>query len=459
VKIAIVGGGTAGWIGALFILKSQPGAHEVVVVESSKIGIIGAGEGSTGLLVDLLQNRWFDTGIDINNFIEKVDGTIKLGIHHKNWTGDGSSYYAPLDGSSTSQQSPDTEFLHVLSTYGLEKMHMASDIGRHYEAKNFPSYYALHFDGHKIGRFLKEHLQGDNLKVIDSVVTDVELADDGSIKQIHLENNDVVEADLYIDSTGFARLFSKKLEVDWVSYAPNLPVNRAMPFLLDYDDEEVPEPLTTAHALSSGWMWDIPLQTRRGCGYVYDKTCITDEEAKKEVEAYVGKAVTPIKFIDFEAGRSEVLWKKNCVFIGLSAAFAEPLEATSIHTTITQMLVLCFEFLNKSAEETIKESSIDRYNLRMTKMYDDIKDFLVVHYQGGRDDSKFWKSFLDDKRTTDFTKEVLDKTQTKIPGIFQFDYYFGCIGAPLWNWVLAGIGRIKPEQAKREMELYGYGKE
>jgi tryptophan halogenase len=168
-KIVIVGGGTAGWIGALFILKSQPGAHEVVVVESSKIGIIGAGEGSTGLLVDLLQNRWFDTGIDINNFIEKVDGTIKLGIHHKNWTGDGSSYYAPLDGSSTSQQSPDTEFLHVLSTYGLEKMHMASDIGRHYEAKNFPSYYALHFDGHKIGRFLKEHLQGDNLKVIEKL--------------------------------------------------------------------------------------------------------------------------------------------------------------------------------------------------------------------------------------------------------------------------------------------------
>jgi tryptophan halogenase len=458
-KIAVVGGGTAGWIAALFLARSQPNAHDITVVESSKIGIIGAGEGSTGLLWDLFQNRWFDTGIDLKDFIESVDGTIKLGIKHKNWTGNGSSYYAPLDGSNTSQQNPDVDFLHVLSEFGVDKMHVASDIGRHFEAHEFPEYCALHFDGHKIGKYLKSHLVGDNLKVIDSIVKDIVLlGKESAIDYLVLENGDTLKADLYIDSTGFSRFFSKKLGIDWKSYSDHLPVNRAMPFLLDYKEDEIPDPLTTAHALSSGWMWDIPLQTRRGCGYVYDKNYISDEEAIKEIEEYLGQKIQPIKFIDFEAGRSEVLWKDNCVLLGLSAAFAEPLEATSIHTTIVQMLVLCFEFLEKDIKDTFTEKNIDRYNKRMTKMYDDIRDFLVVHYQGGRSDSPFWRRFSEKDMTTQFSKEILDKTKTKVPGVFQFDYYFGSIGAPLWNWVLAGLGKITPELAKKELELYGYKK-
>ena len=458
-KIVIVGGGTAGWISALFLLKSQPGVHKVTVIESSRIGIIGAGEGSTGLMWDLLQNRWFDTGIDIKDFIDSVDGTIKLGIIHKNWTGDGSSYYAPLDGSQTSQQNPDTDFLHVLSEYGIEKMHVASDIGRHFEAHQVPNYCALHFDGHKIGKYFKDHLVGDNLELIDAVVKDIVISDvDGTIDSILLDNDETIKADLYIDSTGFSRLFSKKLNVGWKSYSEYLPVNRAMPFLLNYEEDEVPEPVTTAHALSSGWMWDIPLQNRRGCGYVYDKNYISDEMAQHEIESYLGKKIKPIKFIDFESGRSEVLWEKNCIFLGLSAAFAEPLEATSIHTTIIQMLVLCFEFLGKTPEETFIDSSVSRYNERMTKMYDDIRDFLIVHYQGGRTDSEFWRNFVEKDMVTSFTKEVLEKSKTKVPGVFQFDYYFGSVGAPLWNWVLAGLGKITPELARKEMELYGYKK-
>jgi tryptophan halogenase len=117
---------------------------------------------------------------------------------------------------------------------------------------------------------------------------------------------------------------------------------------------------------------------------------------------------------------------------------------------------MSFEFMTDSAKTTITEKNINRYNARVSKMYDDIKDFLVVHYQGGRSDSDFWKSFLDNKRNTDFSKEVLEKTKNKIPGVFQFDYYFGSVGAPLWNWILAGTGKISKDQAKKELELYGY---
>ena len=262
--------------------------------------------------------------------------------------------------------------------------------------------------------------------------------------------------DLFIDSTGFSRMFSQKMNVKWKSYSDYLPVNRAMPFLIEYKENEIPEPLTTAHALSSGWMWDIPLQSRRGCGYVYDKNYISDEDAQKEIEKYLNQKITPIKFIDFEAGRLDSLWEKNCIFMGLSAAFAEPLEATSIHTTIIQMLVFCFEFLGETPEKTFLDSNISRYNERMKKMYDDIQNFLVLHYQGGRTDSKFWRNFIEKNMVTEFTEEVLEKSKNKIPGIFQYDYYFGCIGSPLWNWVLAGIGKITPEQARKELQLYGY---
>lgn len=456
IKITVTGGGTAGWIAALFFLKAQPGLHEVTVIESSKIGIIGAGEGSTGTLADLLKNMWFDTGININDFISNVDGTIKLGIKHKNWTGDGSSYFAPLDGSPTSSKNPDVNFLKTFSELGVDGMHTSSEIGMSYEAHVFPENYALHFDGHKVGQYIKSKLANEKLTVIDSVVKDIVLSEDGNVDYLVLENGQIEKSDFYVDSSGFSRIFSKALNINWVSYKDNLPVNRAMPFLVNYKDDEIPEPLTTAHALSSGWMWDIPLQTRRGCGYVYDKNYISDKDAQKEIEEYLGHSVTPIKFIDFEAGRSEVFWKKNCLLLGLSAAFAEPLEATSIHTTIIQLLIMSFEFMTDSAKTTITDKNINRYNARVSKMYDDIKDFLVVHYQGGRADSDFWKSFLDNKRNTDFSKEVLEKTKNKIPGVFQFDYYFGSVGAPLWNWILAGTGKISKDQAKKELKLYGH---
>lgn len=456
-KIVIVGGGTAGWISALFLLKTQPNVHQITVVESSKIGIIGAGEGSTGLLLDLIQNRWFNTDIDFKDFFESIDATIKLGIRHKNWTGDGSSYYAPLDGSNTSGQNPDIDFLQAFSRFGVEKMHVASNIGKHFESNHFPESYALHFDGHKIGKYFKNKFVKEGLEVIDAVVKEINISElNGKIDSIVLDNNQTVTGDLFIDSTGFSRMFSQKMNVKWKSYSDYLPVNRAMPFLIEYKENEIPEPLTTAHALSSGWMWDIPLQSRRGCGYVYDKNYISDEDAQKEIEKYLNQKITPIKFIDFEAGRLDSLWEKNCIFMGLSAAFAEPLEATSIHTTIIQMLVFCFEFLAETPEKTFLDSNISRYNERMKKMYDDIQNFLVLHYQGGRTDSKFWRNFIEKNMVTEFTEEVLEKSKNKIPGIFQYDYYFGCIGSPLWNWVLAGIGKITPEQARKELQLYGY---
>jgi hypothetical protein len=455
-KIVIVGGGTAGWLTALFMLKVHPEANSVTLIESSKIGIIGAGEGSTGLLLDLVTNAWFDTGTNVQKFMEATDSTPKLGIRHINWTGDGSSYYAPLDGSYTSQSNPDVEFLNIFSSYGKEKMHLASEIGRHFEHKQLPGFGgALHFDAHKIGHHFRDVLSNENIDVIDDIVVDAALTTAGAIESVTLQSGKIVTGDFFFDSSGFSRVLASKMGVGWKDYTDHLTVNKAMPFILPREEGQDIEPVTRAHALSAGWMWQIPLKSRIGCGYVYDGNYITDEQAKLELEKVVGQEIEPIRVLSFTSGRSEVLWKNNCIFIGLSSAFAEPLEATSIHTTIVQLLVFSFEFMTDSLDTTVTDINIERYNARMTKMYDDIRDFLVMHYQGGRTDSEFWRVISSGATLTDFSREVLERSKTKIPGVFQFDYYYGSVGAPLWNWVLAGLGKITPEQAKRELELYG----
>lgn len=453
-NIVIAGGGTAGWLAALFLVKSQPGKHKVTVIESSQIGIVGAGEGSTGVMFDLLSNQWFDTGTTVDRFLRETNGTPKLGILHKNWTPKGDSYYAPLDGSPTSGINPDIDFLKQFAKEGVSGMHKCTYIGQHFEQNKTPHNASFHFDARLVGEHFKSILKKD-VDIIDAVIQEPVLDENASVIAVRLEDGRLIEGDFFVDCTGFKRLIAEKLQVRWLPYSLNLPVDRAIPFLLPIDEDNPPPPVTVAHALSSGWMWQIPTQTRIGCGYVYNSSCLHTEEAIQEVEKVLGREIDPIKVIDFESGRCEKLWESNCLVLGLSAAFAEPLEATSIHTTIVQLLSFCFEFLSDTKENTVSETNRQVYNRKMTRMYDDILDFLVLHYQGGRTDTELWQWITEGNTRTTFVNEVLERSQYKIPGVLNYNYYYGCIGAPLWNWILAGIGKITPEQAKKELELYG----
>jgi tryptophan halogenase len=148
-----------------------------------------------------------------------------------------------------------------------------------------------------------------------------------------------------------------------------------MPFLLQFEEDEKIEPLTTAWALSSGWMWMIPTQERYGCGYVFDDRFISHEEAQKEVETKLGKQIEPIRFLKFDTGRLDSFWNKNCLSVGLSAAFAEPLEATSIHSTILQLNSFIFDYLKDTKEQTLNSGMINIYNRRISKMYDNYAQF------------------------------------------------------------------------------------
>jgi tryptophan halogenase len=245
-----------------------------------------------------------------------------------------------------------------------------------------------------------------------------------------------------------------KLNVPWHSYKKNLPVDSALPFQIPI--EENYDQVTTALALKHGWMWKIPTRERYGCGYVYDSEHITPEQAQQEVEELLGHEIAPIRNIKFDAGRGEKMWEKNCMSLGLATAFSEPLEATSIHTTVAQLVMFIFEYLQDTKESTVIESRIDQFNKQMITMYDEIKDFLVLHYQGGRNDTEFWKRIASGETMSDRAEWILDMCKHgAIPSINTFGKnYLGMIGPTLHNWTLAGLGHITPEHARAQLEKF-----
>lgn len=457
-KLVIVGGGTAGWLAALILLKTKGADHTITVIESSNIGIIGAGEGSTGTLTNIIQNITGKYGCNEQEFISMCDVTPKLGIEHKNWTGDESSYIAPIDGSWTSNSPLDFMFLHTLDKFGTNGIHLNSDNGiliennkDTFQLKDGPA--AYHFDAHKVGKYFKK-VCGERVQHIDSEVKNVNLDEQGFIKTLDLSNGQKLEGDFFIDATGFSRVLMKKLNVGWHSYKNNLPVDRAMPFLLDYDDSEVIKPVTVAWAQKSGWMWQIPTLNRRGCGYVYSSEFTTEDQAHAEIENTLGRKVTPIKFIKFESGRSEKLWEKNCLSVGLAAAFAEPLEATSIHTTIVQLESFAQKCLVPTKSGTCDPNVINEYNEKHTFMYDLLKDFLVLHYQGGRTDSEFWKYISSGATLTTHAEAMIGLCKHRVPNSSMFPGIPGAAGWPLWSYVLAGTGKLTPDVARKELEIH-----
>ena len=464
-KIVIVGGGTAGWLAALMITKAQGDSHQVTVIESSKIGIVGAGEGSTGYLTDIIQGNNWDYGCDEGDFLRETSATVKLGIKHRDWREVGHEYIAPIDGSLSN--SVGTDYLLCHAILNDLPFHMASADGRYIE-ESLSSFYpqegdqtiinmhghAYHFDAHRVGQYFKK-ICGDDVSHIDAEVVDINVNESGFVTSVTLDDGRNIEADFFIDCTGFARLFAKKLGIDWKSYRDHLPVNTAMPFLIPHAEDEKIDPVTIAWAQKAGWMWMIPTQDRWGCGYVFDDSFVSHGDALAEIESTLGREIEPIRVFNFETGRSEKLWFKNCLFAGLSAAFAEPLEATSIHSTILQLNAFVFQYLRDTVEDTCNEASVKIYNRVMTKMYDDFKDFLNIHYMGHRTDSEFWRWMGTGETMTESSRLIIELQKSRLLRPNDLDQYVGHAGASLYNWILAGLGYIGKKEAKRELDFFG----
>ena len=280
----------------------------------------------------------------------------------------------------------------------------------------------------------------------------VERSADGGVKALLLDTGERVEGDVFFDCTGFQkRLIVKELNAPWISYAHELPVNRALPFWLPIGEAEEMPNYTRAWAQEAGWMWQIPTQGRFGCGYVYSDEFRTPEEAKLEVERVLGREVEVRGDIRFQIGRIVTPWIRNVIAVGLSSSFLEPLESTSIHGTIVQMMLFAKRFLKRP--EAMTDADRADYNARIGRQVDDFRTFVNTHYMTERDDTPFWRE-VREHRIHPETKERLAHWRQHMPRMTDFpDYLDGLphVQTQLHYPVLEGLGLLNQDVARAEM--------
>jgi tryptophan halogenase len=459
-KIVIVGGGTAGWMSSLYMLRwatQQTQKVEVVVVDSSKIPIIGAGEGSTGIFSNFISTILSEFGETHLNFIYKTGATLKLGIRFKDWNNVGTEYLSPIEPSVSSRSNID---MMMLNASLIDKPHYSSHVGYLLE-KGLSTYYhnkqttngsnSYHFDAHKVGQYFKEIALKHNATHIDSEIKSLKRNPiNGNLESVVLDDGKILEGDLWIDCSGFGRVLIKPMGGGWESYSQYLPVNGAIPYLYQHDEDVRPE--TIAWAQKNGWMWQIPTQERYGCGYVYSDMFTTYDKAVEELEQTTGRKIEPLRNLKFEVGRLKKFWINNVVSVGLSSGFLEPLQATSIHTTIVQLSYITEHFLKLDTKYLNDGIAQQLFNQKMERMFDDFAELIQIHYITKRDDSEFWKYVKNALPKFDKTKEILKICEYRSPSSLDWDQYFGSAGWGVLGWTIMGLGLVSKDLIKRDLE-------
>jgi tryptophan halogenase len=353
-KICIVGGGTAGWISALFLKEKYP-EHSISIIESTKIGIIGAGEGGTPNLKFLLEK----IGISENEFIKNVNGTKKTGIKFIGWN-----------------ENPEYSFIHGFKQGGIEDI----------------NFYSYHFNARLLAEFLKDVAIKRGIEYLDREVSGFELDSSNKVNKILFKNEGSINCEFVIDCTGFSRMIIGNIYKSWWhSYEDQLIVNSAIPFFINSENPEENQ-RTIASAENFGWMWKIPLQDRWGCGYLYNDALSRDQDIEGEIlKRFKKEEIIINKKIKFLAGCFKEVWIENCIAVGLSTGFLEPLEATSIMTVIFQ--------LENLPSDIFDYSKRDYYNYTIEKFNLQNMTFIRHHYNCSRNDSIFWKEYKGREKT------------------------------------------------------------
>ncbi|MEE4210672.1 MAG: tryptophan halogenase family protein [Parvularcula sp.] len=397
-RIVIAGGGTAGWMTAAALSRGLPRHRtEITLVESDAIGTVGVGEATIPAIVDF--NRML--GIDEADFLSRTNGTYKLGIEFVGWGAEGERYFHPfgvygfdLDGTSFHHHWLRLKLAGESYAYGDYSMSwMAAKSGKfmHPVADGRSPLsqlrYAFHFDAGAYAAYLRAYAEERGTSRLEGRISAVTRNADGGIASLILEDGRRIEGDLFVDCTGFrGLLIAETLGTPYRDWSHWLPCDRAV--ALPTARTEDPPPYTRATARTAGWQWRIPLQHRTGNGYVYSSTFANEEEATAVLLRETGGSlVGEPRHLRFATGRREAFWVKNCVAIGLSAGFLEPLESTSIHLIqegVTKLIALL-------DERGGSEASRIAYNSVIGKNYDTVRNFLIAHYHlNARRGEPFW---------------------------------------------------------------------
>jgi tryptophan halogenase len=406
-NFVVLGGGTAGWLTALFLQQTFSDSN-ITLIRSKEIGIIGVGEATTPNISNFLQFL----RIDFKDLINHTNGTIKLGINFKNWNGDNKDYFHAFSDNITEFRIPkmfasQCEEFYIKNLINkklpLEEYQYNTKLAYSKKIDLDRTNWALHFDATALANFLEKIGTSRNIKVIEGEYNFSNLDEQGFVKSVVLKDERKIELDFIFDCSGFKRLIIGELyKQKWISYKKHLPMKKGIPFWLEKEVET--EPYSTAIAMKFGWIWKIPLQHRTGSGYIFDSDYINEDQALAEAEQYFNQKLNVNRVIDFEPGRFENFWVKNCIAFGLSSSFVEPLEATSIFLTIGGLETLRY-FFNELSNPT--EIGIKLYNEIVGNNMDSTLDFIYLHYVTKRKDSAFWKNFKDNHPPTERIKDIL----------------------------------------------------
>ena len=440
VDIAIVGGGTAGWLTALALAHCfGPDGASLMVVESPNVPPLGVGEstlptlGRTLLSLDLDEQQW----------MAQVGATYKLGVRFQDWCQPGSTisradFWNPVEPvhdptavatwfATERRRSYPESCCATPPLLERDMIPVTTDGARVGE-------YAFHVDAIKLAMLLRDRSKARGVQHRVDHVSRVRTGPEG-ITSLELESGVDVSASLFVDCTGFRSvLLGAALDEPWISYENSLLTDRAVAIAMPLSDPEA-GPLvtyTTAQAMSAGWIWQVPLADRFGAGYVYSSTYQSPAEAEAELRAFLGPHVIEVeaRHITAMTGRRRRSWAGNCVAVGLSSGFVEPLEATGIYfiERAISTLVSC-----------LRAGDGNHFNDVMTQSYEEVRDLIVMHYLvNDRVDTDFWQA-TKDVDVPESLASRLAEWQHRAPTTADFPRP-GVFGATTWLSILSGMG-------------------
>jgi len=392
-KVVVAGGGTAGWIAAYALVKQLGPLLDITLVESDEIGTVGVGESTIPTCRTFHQYM----GIDEREFMRATNSTFKLGISFENWAALGDRYIHSFGTLGRGTWMADFHHFWLearrqgwageIGEYCFE--HQAAAAEKFATSENTTLNYAYHLDATSYGQYLRGLAEAKGVRRVEGKIKEVrQNAESGDIQALLLDSGESVEGDLFIDCTGFrGLLIEQALKTGFEDWGEWLPTDSALP--VQTESIAAPKPFTRAIAHKAGWRWQIPLQHRVGNGLVFASAFMSEDEARTILmDELEGEPLFEPRLIRFKAGRRRKSWVNNCIAIGLSSGFIEPLESTSIHLIMIAVtrLLQAFPFGGSTP------AARDRFNQQADREIIGIRDFIVLHYHATeRDDSEFWR--------------------------------------------------------------------
>ncbi|MDZ7628178.1 MAG: tryptophan halogenase family protein [Parvularculaceae bacterium] len=401
-RIVILGGGTAGWMAACLLAKQWgPRGVSISVVESPEIGIIGVGEGSTPQLRAFFR----DLGVPEAEWMASCNATYKNGISFEGWSRlpGYAAYFHPFPSPIDAHTAPAFHFNSFNRRRGADlvaapdRFFLSAKLAQKrlapLAAAHFPFdiAYGYHFDAFLVGKFLRRHAEARGVAHLEGKVSEIAVDEAGAVAALTLDGGRRIEADFFVDSTGFrSMILQERLGVPFHSYKDNLFNDSAVVMPTPPDPTGLAA-ATRAVAMRCGWRWDIPLTNRSGNGYVYSSDFISADGAETELRGALGLLDTDVqsRHLKMKVGRVDRHWEKNCLAVGLSQGFIEPLEATALH--LVQATVEGFI-------STVETSGFDdagrrAFNASVNARFEGVRDYIVCHYQASlRDDTDYWRA-------------------------------------------------------------------